>query len=176
MHFFFVVFAISFAYSQASTYVHSNIDTDVYVSNLAVGGGGGKVFTLEKETTLLDTLVVYRNNIDIRGLMITLFDGSSLKVGTEDSDTPVTLDFHGARITQLIIYYAKGPQWPTNTIKGLFFSTTDGIKAAYSYDFDPDFCEAYDYPVGFGYCTGAFGSAQSAIDRIGFTMLKDPAN
>ncbi len=104
-------------------------------------------------------------------------DDSALKVGTNtDIGIPVTLDFLGVRITQLIIYYAKGPQWPTKTIKGLFFRTTGGIRAAYAYDFDPDSCEAYDYPVGFGYCTGAFGTAQSAIDRIGFTMLKDPAN
>lgn len=170
-----VVLAIIGCVLGSDIYPDSEIDTTVYISNEAVGGNGGTHFRLENRNALLRSLTVYRNREDIKGLMIELNNGTSMPAGTlTDTEQPVKLEFSDdEQITRIIIYYDESANYPTKIVKGIHLNTNKGVKEAFIHggSSGSDF-QSHELPVGSGYCSGVFGTAMGALDRVGLAMLR----
>lgn len=69
----------------------SNIDTDIYQSNVAFGGQGGKKFCFHDANAFLTKLIVHRTDHHIQGLQIYLSNNQSKKFGNFFDPNPATL-------------------------------------------------------------------------------------
>ena len=147
------------------------ISLSVYQSNQAIGNPEGNRYCLENSNALLTTLTVHRDNTDIRGLVIKLSNGQTINAGQLVDSSPVVLDFTGAQLTSITLYYAS-TYWGPNMITGIQIYTSKGTREAYCKEFVAGTKGTLE--VGSGYCAGVFGRAGETVNALGLAMLKMP--
>ena len=149
-------------------YTDSDVDLNVYESNIAIGNAAGDNYIVENRSALLSTLTVHRDTSGIRGLEIKLNNGEGRAVGQLIDSSPVVLAFDECQITSIAVYYGTN-YYGSNMLKGMKIDTINGVREAYCLGFTEE--DMGRLPVGSGWCAGAFGWAGETVDSLGFAML-----
>ena len=152
--------------------VISDISTDKFASNIAVGGPGGDVFCfLGRTEHNVRNITFFRTDGVIRCLTCFKYDGTSISVGQRVCDSnPATFSFHSDEQVRTVYLYS-------NSINGGRFA---GIKVvtdrqeceAYAGNYTPRAEDQVEVAVGTGKWNGIFGRSAVDIDSFGVAILK----
>ena len=158
------------------------VNTDLYTSNIAVGGPGGGSYSLiptyKEDPTwpMAEQITFYRDEQRMRGIIFKRYDSCTLQVGGSFSDPdPVTITLaKDEQLTRILLYSSDhtDPESPIGRFAGLRLSTTKKNVEVFAYGFAPTPSHEVEIPVGSGYWNGIFGKSGSDIDCFGIAMLK----
>ena len=151
------------------------VNTDYFTDNNASGGDTGSSFQLIRlEGSVLKNIKAWRQDWRIRGIVVTMSDGSSYLAGKREGEEYSEFTFQsGERITRLNLQAsAARSAVGKRRLGAIWFKTSKNNDwGIFSRGLETN--AQYWPEVGSGICCGIFGASCEDVDRLGFAMLRN---
>ena len=151
-----------------------SIDTSIFTSNLAIGGGGGKQFYynvdpkmgIKSEVIVRSLKFWYNNQQGVNAVRVELTNGKDATHGKmEDDETDLFYIADGEKITSLKL---RRNDHAGGHLGALELTTNQNRKCSFGHQSG---C-LYEPEIGSGLMVGVFGKSGWDIDCLGFALLR----
>ena len=151
------------------------INVEKFSSNMAVGGGGGDMFSLIGHANFfIKTITFHREKGVIRCLSCQKFDGTSIYIGNRATDPkPIAFTFSTDEVIQKMYLYST-PLYGGRFAGIKVITDRQHCLEAYAYDYTPRAQDEVEVAVGVGKWNGIFGRSGTDIDSFGVAILRTP--
>lgn len=139
--------------------------TTRFTRTATVGGGGGAPFEIQKAGQLVKRLEITWESDRLRGIAITLFDGTSHTAGRLSGASTGTFEFQFGEAVQEVTLWKS--DYRGGRCAGMRFKTNKGRS------FTAGPCAGSASQLSGGYIGGLFGKCGADIDQLGFSYAND---